>query len=298
MVVFGYVRWLFVFALGVTSLQAGSENQLGNLGPSKGSDVVLQSSQNIVASCNGWLDTSLCPLKQDLSRGLVLHYTFDNADNLAQDSTENGYNGKVVGLVTHSSGVLGGAAYFVGTFSKIRQHHYIEIPNVINTRAYTVAMWINLKLPEGHNTLLMLHGAQSSWPASNLFIFTSHGKLAVFQSQQDVRYDDFPLPLSNTYPNLVPRMSNAPSLTAYTWHHIAVTYSEGRLSAYVDGLLAYEFINVRPVPETPKSQSLYVGDCLCVHSSHPTSYEIEGSVDDLRVYNRALGPLEVKQLGS
>ena len=289
------LRWLFVFALGVPFLQAADTENVEVPAPSNiygDSSVVFHSPHSIVASCNGWLDNTQCPLRQDLSRGLRLHYRFNNASNLAQDSTKNGYDGKVVGQVTQTSGVIGGGAHFAGTFSKTRHRHYIEIPNVINRRAYTVAMWANLSSPNAHNSLLMLHGGSLAWSTSYLWIFTSNRRIAVIQNQLDIRYEDFPLPVSRTHPHLVPRFSRSPLMTARTWHHIAVTYSEGRLSAYLDGLLAYEFINVDSVAITPITQHLYVGDCLCQEAS----YEIKGSIDDLRVYDRALSPLEVKQL--
>ena len=298
---------LLIFSLGVSSAQEDAQ-KFGylSLTSDDNPNLLVESPRSIIAACNGWLDTSHCAIKQDLSRGLILHYTFDNASNLAQDSTENGYDGNVVGLLTQTAGVIGSGVYFNGTFSDKKEHHYIELPNVVNTRAYTVSLWANLSVPASHNSLFMLHGGQGfqnsngelryNWPASNLWIFTSHGKLAVIQAQVDLRYVDFPLPVGSTVPDLVPRMSKSPLLVTSSWHHIAVTFSEGRLSAYVDGYLVYEFINVNSVPVTPKSQRVYVGDCLCQHTSHPDSYEIKGTLDDLRVYSRALSSVEVKQL--
>jgi hypothetical protein len=251
-----------VFFLVLQSVPFPANQLLGSVYLSNDTEphLTLDSPGNIVLTCKGNFDTRGCPFRQDdISQGLILHYTFDNASNLAQDSTRNGYHGTIIGNVTQSQGVVGGGAYFSGTYFSQKKHHYIEIPNVVNRAGYTVALWGKLSSPGNHNSLFMLHGGNPftntkgetryDWTTSNLWIFTSHGKLAVIQQQVDLRYNDFPLPLSSTYPNLVPRMASSPLLATSTWHHIAVSYSDGRLSAYIDGQLVYEFINVEWVPK-------------------------------------------------
>ncbi|XP_065840389.1 uncharacterized protein [Oscarella lobularis] len=272
--------------------------------------LLLNSPGDVKISCAGHLDVFKCPLTQkyDLSRGLVAHYTFDDPSNLGQDSTSNAYDGQVVGTIHQSPGKVGnGSALFNGTFASSKAHHYISIPNILNRNAYTVALWTRLKAPDSHTSFLMLHGGAGfvnsngqrryDWGQSSFWFYTSHSLLAVIQNSYDMRYNDFPRP--TTYPNLVPRMQNSLSrevLNESTWHHIATTFSEGRVSVYRDGKLAYEFSNISPVPVTPASQRMFIGDCLCTDVSHSTSYEINGLIDDYRIYNRALSDKEIMQL--
>eukprot|EP00118_Oscarella_pearsei_P017964 m.181212 g.181212 ORF g.181212 m.181212 type:complete len:313 (+) comp39267_c1_seq25:1011-1949(+) len=295
----------------ISGISFGQEQSSGTIFLSSRSNsqeppsLVLESPGDVEINCAGRLDLSKCSTAYDLSRGLVAHYTFDNASNLGWDSTPNAYHGQVVGTITQSKGTVGsGSAFFSGTFTSGKTHHYISIPNILNTGAFTVALWANITAPDNHNSFLMLTGGSGfinsngerrhQWAESSFWFYTSHTRLSVIQNQIDLRYTDFPR--STTFPNLVPRMLDSEDTLNVTWHHIAVTFSEGRVSVYNDGKLVYEFSHVSPVPTTPAQQLIYIGDCLCQDVGHSTSYEVVGSLDDFRIYNRALSDGEIRQL--
>ena len=78
----------------------------------------------------------------------------------------------------------------------------------------------------------------------------------------------------------------------YTWYHITGTYDGAMIRLYVDG---EEICNVpqtgpRRMPEAPMTISGYI------HRSGQLIDEITGMIDDVRVYNRALSPSEIRSI--
>jgi hypothetical protein len=84
------------------------------------------------------------------------------------------------------------------------------------------------------------------------------------------------------------------SLPLITWHHVVFTFSNGTVNGYVDGVpvgfVANTFTN-----GTSLAQYAY-GLYLATDSSKTNSYV--GSLDDVRIYNRALKPADVQALFS
>ncbi|MES0491591.1 MAG: LamG-like jellyroll fold domain-containing protein [Leptospirales bacterium] len=74
--------------------------------------------------------------------------------------------------------------------------------------------------------------------------------------------------------------------TADTWQHFCATHSTTENKLYLNGL---EVANGTPNTLTIASSILYLG-------TDQSSYYFKGSLDDVRVYNRALGPSEIKAL--
>jgi hypothetical protein len=82
------------------------------------------------------------------------------------------------------------------------------------------------------------------------------------------------------------------SLPLITWHHVTFTFSKGVVKGYVDGVpvpfLANTFTGSTTLPQ--RTSGLYLATDL-------TSF-YSGSLDDVRVYNRALSATDVAALYS
>jgi hypothetical protein len=76
------------------------------------------------------------------------------------------------------------------------------------------------------------------------------------------------------------------------WHHVAATFTQsGAMKLYVDGL---------EVASTPVGSISYAGlgqnTRIATHGNSGTTYDYAGTIDDVRVYDRGLGPAEVFRL--
>ena len=81
------------------------------------------------------------------------------------------------------------------------------------------------------------------------------------------------------------------SLTANTWYHLAATYDGDNLRAYKNGVLVTA--NKAPSgPANPETNSLKIG-------RHAAAWQFfTGTIDEVRVYNRALSAAEVAELNT
>jgi hypothetical protein len=81
------------------------------------------------------------------------------------------------------------------------------------------------------------------------------------------------------------------SVAPYRWHHIAITYDDDFMSLYIDGVqnikMAKDFRSV-----FNPADSVMVG-----HTANNKNHRfMNGSVDDIFIYNRVLSPAEIGQL--
>ena len=75
-----------------------------------------------------------------------------------------------------------------------------------------------------------------------------------------------------------------------TWHHIAVTYGSTEWKIYVDGTI--EADRIYGAPRTPATNNLH----LWIGNEQGTSGRVtNGKIDEARIWNRVLSPVEVKR---
>ena len=73
------------------------------------------------------------------------------------------------------------------------------------------------------------------------------------------------------------------------WHHLAATYDGRVMRLFVDGVCERE----QAFSLATRGRQLIVGRALL---DHPATYALTGAVDDLQVYDRALGDAEIRAL--
>ncbi|MCX4247916.1 LamG-like jellyroll fold domain-containing protein [Paraliomyxa miuraensis] len=80
------------------------------------------------------------------------------------------------------------------------------------------------------------------------------------------------------------------TVTWGTWHHVAVTYDGATWSLYVDGQLD-EQLTVDATPRADSIQHFAIGTAM--DSTGAAAGSLDGAVDELRVWNRALDEAEI-----
>ena len=109
----------------------------------------------------------------------------------------------------------------------------------------------------------------------------------------------FSLLRSGGNPNLCFNISNGTSYTATncytgvlslnTWYHIVCTYEEGKIKLYQDGNIVNTY-NTTVIPNFDSIANLWIG------KSNENTYQSNNLLNDVRIYDHALSPMEVKQI--
>jgi len=212
----------------------------------------------------------------DLNDGLVAYYPFDGNAN---DESGNGNHGIEKGDSRYIDGIVNQARHF----DRNDGYESIMIPNTLNNDEYSVSLWVNLEEVGSLNSLLMLNEG-SSWKDSNFWLFTSHHRIAVLQGQ-DLRFE-------NGYYGGTLRtvFEDSENLSDNTPYFMVANYKEGTLTLYLNGNVYAQYTGVAPIQNT--SAQLNIG----VSPDGTGRYQVEGFIDELRIYNRALSKSEIQQL--
>ncbi len=83
----------------------------------------------------------------------------------------------------------------------------------------------------------------------------------------------------------------APLPTAGVWHYVAATYDGVEMRIYVDGILSTSRAATGPMGTTP--EPFFIGGS---HASSSTGLTFDGKIDDVRVYNYALNPVDISAI--
>lgn len=79
------------------------------------------------------------------------------------------------------------------------------------------------------------------------------------------------------------------TLSTNTWYHIVCTYEEGKIKLYQNGNIINTY-NTTVIPNFNSIVNLWIG------KSNENSYQSNNLLNDIRIYDHALSPLEVKQI--
>lgn len=208
----------------------------------------------------------------DLEKGLIAYYRFD-AD--AKDASGNGNHGRIVGQVEPVEDRFGnacGAMYFDGRRS------YITVPD-------------SRSLSSPYKSLTL-----SAWFLLYADSEISGIKWATICCKSDLSYEDDQTPHYRLQPTEWTVSLNTEFTEACktqwdfgVWYHYAMVYDGSTVTAYMNGEKIYEDYYHHPLEANP--HPLNIGRDL------PGNLEyLHGTLDDLRMYNRALSKNEVMAL--
>ena len=222
------------------------------------------------------------PNSLTLSSGLVGWWTFDGkntnwATGITNDVSGNGNNGQLIGMSTSTSPVPGK----IGQALSFNNNNYVKAPNSsslnITGNSITVSFWAKSAIAGaqvGYNGLVtkMYTGGGGGYT-----IYTGSGGGLYFIIGAN----------STTYAT-----GNAGTAQwDRKWHFITAIYDGAYIKMYVDGVNVGTNTAVTGNINDSSAYPLTIGSFQGL-----SPYYFNGSLDDVRVYNRALSAGEVQQL--
>lgn len=219
------------------------------------------------------------PLEEDLSHGLLLHYTFDaDANGRLRDRSGHRRHGIVLNKHRYVPGRPGRALWVEGTGDMGDRGGHARFPfiNLPQCRELTVSLWVREE------------GMSDACGEAYLVIGTDRG----------VGLEDS-LGISHFNAEIIYRVGEGVVRIPFDpndrnrWVHYAMTYSGGVLRAYRDG---------KPVGQQ-KGKVVLVGRVAALgrhwwHHGAGDSARFIGAIDDVRIYDRALSPDLIQMLGT
>jgi hypothetical protein len=216
----------------------------------------------VVANSAGSAASSEATLTVTDAGGPTLWWKLDETDGTAAaDASGNGNAGTLVNGPVSTAGKVGTALSFNGS------NQYASLASVSGlakgNAPHTVAAWIRVNALPSYRAWILQLGNEGS--GSHHWLINSSGgtQFGVWSGNQA-----------------------QPSLPVGQWKHVAITFDGATLKSYVDGTLAQSVaatFNLQGVP-------------LTVAQAHNGENAFNGTVDDVRVYSRALSAAEVAAL--
>ena len=207
-----------------------------------------------------------------LSDGLVGYWKMDeNSWNgtagEVKDSSGNGNNGTAVNGATTGTGKFGGAGSFNGS------NQYVSTGNVTLGNTFSVSVWVKpTSSPQTGYTRLL----ETSFTSGLYLGFDATGTKFQF--------------IVNNGTSPFGGLTSSPFTTA--WHLVTGTYDGTNAVLYVDGVRQGS-----PVAFTSPgtiTKPFYINSYV----TGLGTYGMVGSIDEVRIYNRALSPAEIRKLYS
>jgi len=218
------------------------------------------------------------PAKPDLARGLILHYTFDEAEG---DTAVDASGGKRNGRIRTYDGKI---QRVEGKSGKALQDGMIlfekdpPTPHAKRLPSYTFALWLKAE-PRGYGTIYAEGDVEGNLEQDG-FCLGFHTTKA--------------LAMRLFHPGMegaIRAGTNKTEVFDGQWRHVAFVDDAGLVTFYVDGQrLPGGFAYHRPLFFRPRQAA--IGGSLHQGKPHPFA----GLMDDVRLYDRALSPEEIRML--
>ncbi len=209
---------------------------------------------------------------------LVLFYNFDNRSSLGEDDvtvkdlSKWGNNGTVYGgsnISWTSSGKYGGAFNFIPV-SKIN----LSSKSLNFNDTISISFWVYSKIDMGYDIRLLERTIDKG--GYSIQLKTGTGLLNFV--------------IANTSSTSAGQLYSVSDLDYNKWTHLSFIYDNSTMFIYINGVLdAFGF----------KNSSKYnhgIGTSINIGNKADLSRTLNGSIDDLMVWNRSLNANEIKQL--
>jgi hypothetical protein len=220
---------------------------------------------------------------------LVLYLNFD--DSTANDASGYENHGSPVGQPRDTSGILGNAFYFDGE-SKIR---IPDSESLDTDTSMTISAWIR---PDSVST----GGAKfmCKWysaPQQGDWLFSLSSRDSVYNGDTFVQWAGYAANYGQFggYIGIgIPRDSMHAYLKLHQWQHIAITFDRGYMCSYVNGQFVDDTMSVVEYTSLNEynTDDIFIGGFRIYREG----YQFFGSLDEVRIYDRALSAEEVQSL--
>jgi chitodextrinase len=203
------------------------------------------------------------------TQGLIGYWNFDEGSGtIAHDTSGGGYNGTINGA-TWTTGEINGALSFNGSTS------YVATPNIALGSTFSVSAWVNPTVTTQTGYARILETRYNGGLYLGVDPSGTKYKLIVNQGSG-----------STGGCGLAFGCAEGGTVTA-GWHLVTATYDGTTATLYVDGTVAATDTFTAP---SATNLPLYVG------KYYGGGYIWNGSIDDVRLYNRALTATEVASI--
>jgi len=226
-----------------------------------------------------------------LNDGIIAYYPFNgNAD----DESGNGFNGTDFGTAKYDTTTKGIARFFSNPIAN-NALDYVTVPNNLKGD-YTISMRFLYTSVTHFNTLFYLSSGKD-WVHSDLWIALDPlKKLTIIQEGQDLRAADYSHQAITDNPQRLNSIYvNSDSIQPNQYYNFAVTYTNDSLNVYLNGKKYMTYANINPI--VPSINTLIIGVCPN-YITNLFYYPLEGVIDELRFYKRALNEDEINYLNS
>lgn len=204
----------------------------------------------------------------------VAWYKFDETSgNSGSDSTGNGLDSMLISGATWAAGKTGNAVKLDG------RHGYVSIPAGIleNVDDFTIAAWVKVDIASTWSRIFDF----GTGMGANMFLTPRSG-------DNTLRYA-----ITTSGASGEQQINSGKPLATGVWTHVAVTLSSNIGILYVDGVEVARNSEMTIKPSDMESTTYnYFGK-----SQYEDPY-LKGSVDDFRIYSRALSESEINLLYS
>lgn len=214
-----------------------------------------------------------------LDSDLVAYWPFDDGTgSTAVDVSTNSFDGSASGGPTWTTGQIGGAAYFDGSARFTNSSSTAVALNPIDGESFTLAGWFNRDTFTGDDTLLAKRAGQSVANEGYIVYIDGTTDKVTFEVSDDV--DEYQLESVSTF-------------TATGWHHVVVSWNDVSGAAlYINGVaeaatVTGTFTNINDLTSATG---------LALGADSIATNLFNGSLDEIRIYGRALSGDEVAQL--
>jgi Concanavalin A-like lectin/glucanases superfamily len=209
----------------------------------------------------------------DITSNLAGYWKFNESSGTAADSSGNGNAGTLTGATYTTPGKLGGGVLFGGDgdFVTFGQPAALNITGTV----ITLACWVRID-GAGGGTATGLQTLIAKDDTSGM-----QWRLLLGDSRDNVLFQAQDSSISVNTTNFTP-------FTLGTWHHIAVVYNGSTVTFYVDGVS-------RATPAATTSITTHASNVI-LGKAGGVNYYLNGALDEVRIYNRALSGADVTEL--
>lgn len=221
-----------------------------------------------------------------LENGLVGHWKLDETSGSGiADSSGNGNDGTWTDSTGNDvaeetvSGQVGTALSFDGS------NDYISIAPYTDTDSFTVSLWVNPQYTTDNAIFVTNVESSNPWSGWSLMMDRPLGSCAIGDVCMWMHSD-------GTGGDWIDFAYDFPT---NTWTHFAATYSTvtGYLTFYANGVKIFEELTA-VTPDTSSANTAFIGRGAPGWS--PGDHFLDGSMDDVRIYNRALSAGEIANI--
>ena len=196
-----------------------------------------------------------------------------SAEGVATDITGNGNHGVVNGTVPYVAGKVGRAFSFTGNGT-----NSVRIPNSTSLQSanFTVEYWIYFNNAQNSVNVSKRSpsGAGDAWQVGIAYAGGNFLLQFVGYTSGGTLQDWYSAPLSSP---------------VGTWTHVAVTFNGNTARGYVNGAMVLEQVPISLQLQL-RNADIYVG------ASPTGTSPLDGKIDELSLYNRALSPTEIQAI--